>query len=117
MFQRLGDFPVAERPVVETDYYNFEALNFPPNHPARDTQAHLVRGTAVEAAARAVAAANAHISGTDSNDGEDAAAIEHSDSGGLCIATIAIVMFHQIEGLAVDTNITFGDLKGTSITR
>ena len=29
---------VADGPVVETDYYNFEALNFPPNHPARDTQ-------------------------------------------------------------------------------
>src|SRR5579863_6680686 len=37
VFQRLG-YSVAEGPVVETDYYNFEALNFPPNHPARDTQ-------------------------------------------------------------------------------
>src|SRR5437763_10931319 len=37
VFQKLG-YSVAEGPVVETDYYNFEALNFPPNHPARDTQ-------------------------------------------------------------------------------
>ena len=36
VFQKLG-YSVAEGPVVETDYYNFEALNFPPNHPARDT--------------------------------------------------------------------------------
>src|SRR5208283_4748360 len=35
VFQKLG-YSVAEGPVVETDYYNFEALNFPPNHPARD---------------------------------------------------------------------------------
>src|SRR5208337_2179009 len=37
VFQKLG-YSVAEGPVVETDYYNFEALNFPPDHPARDTQ-------------------------------------------------------------------------------
>ena len=37
VFQKLG-YSVAEGPVIETDYYNFEALNFPPNHPARDTQ-------------------------------------------------------------------------------
>src|SRR5438270_5217625 len=37
VFQNLG-YSVAEGPVIETDYYNFEALNFPPNHPARDTQ-------------------------------------------------------------------------------
>jgi len=37
VFRNLG-YSVAEGPVIETDYYNFEALNFPPNHPARDTQ-------------------------------------------------------------------------------
>src|ERR1700674_428240 len=37
VFQKLG-YSVAKGPVVETDYYNFEALNFPPNHPARDAQ-------------------------------------------------------------------------------
>src|SRR6201998_422726 len=37
VFQKLG-YSVAEGPVGETDYYNFEALNFPPNQPARDTQ-------------------------------------------------------------------------------
>src|SRR5262249_43106044 len=35
VFKNLG-YSVAEGPVIETDYYNFEALNFPPNHPARD---------------------------------------------------------------------------------
>src|ERR1700741_1079731 len=37
IFAALG-YSVAEGPEVETDYYNFESLNFPPNHPARDTQ-------------------------------------------------------------------------------
>ena len=38
VFRNLG-YSVEEGPEIETDYYNFEALNFPPNHPARDTQA------------------------------------------------------------------------------
>jgi phenylalanyl-tRNA synthetase alpha chain len=59
IFKAMG-YSVGEGPEVETDYYNFESLNFPPNHPARDTQDTLF-----------------------------------------------------IEGLAVDTNITFCDLKGT----
>ena len=37
IFEGLG-FAVAEGPEVETDYYNFEALNFPKDHPARDMQ-------------------------------------------------------------------------------
>ena len=37
VFRNLG-YSVQEGPVIETDYYNFESLNFPPNHPARDTQ-------------------------------------------------------------------------------
>ena len=36
IFRKLG-YSVREGPVIETDYYNFEALNFPPDHPARDT--------------------------------------------------------------------------------
>ena len=80
VFQRLG-YSVAEGPVVETDYYNFEALNFPLNHPARDTQDTLfIAGQAVEATARAVAAAYAYLSGADSHHGEDAAAAPYRDS-------------------------------------
>src|SRR6202789_4741161 len=41
VFQRMG-YSVGLGPEVETDFYNFEALNFPPNHPARDTQDTLV---------------------------------------------------------------------------
>ena len=41
VFQAMG-YSVGVGPEVETDYYNFESLNFPPNHPARDTQDTLV---------------------------------------------------------------------------
>jgi phenylalanyl-tRNA synthetase alpha chain len=117
VFQRLG-YSVAEGPVVETDYYNFEALNFPPNHPARDTQDTLFIAGQQAKPQRARLLLRTHTSpvqirtmekmrppirivipGTvHRNDPPDAS---HSP------------MFHQIEGLAVDKNITFGDLKGT----
>jgi len=69
--------------------------------------------------AGAVAAADAHFSGADSDDGEDAAADPDCDpwDGASQRSPDAShsPMFHQIEGLAVDANITFGDLKGRSI--
>jgi phenylalanyl-tRNA synthetase alpha chain len=117
VFQKLG-YSVADGPVVETDYYNFEALNFPPNHPARDTQDTLFIAGQQDKPQRERLLLRTHTSpvqirtmekmrppiriiipGTvHRNDPPDAS---HSP------------MFHQIEGLAVDTNITFGDLKGT----
>jgi phenylalanyl-tRNA synthetase alpha chain len=117
VFQKLG-YSVADGPVVETDYYNFEALNFPPNHPARDTQDTLFIAGQQGKPQRERLLLRTHTSpvqirtmekmrppirivipGTvHRNDPPDAS---HSP------------MFHQIEGLAVDANITFGDLKGT----
>ncbi len=117
VFQKLG-YSVADGPVIETDYYNFESLNFPPNHPARDTQDTLFIAGQQAKPLRERLLLRTHTSpvqirtmekmrppirivipGTvHRNDPPDAS---HSP------------MFHQIEGLAVDTNITFGDLKGT----
>src|SRR5258708_212039 len=117
VFQRLG-YSVAEGPVVETDYYNFESLNFPPNHPARDTQDTLFIAGQQGKPQRERLLLRTHTSPVQirtmekmrpplrivipgpvhRNDPPDAS---HSP------------MFHQIEGLAVDSNITFGDLKGT----
>ena len=117
VFRNLG-YSVQEGPVIETDYYNFEALNFPPNHPARDTQDTLFIARQESKPQRERLLLRTHTSpvqirtmekmkppirivipGTvHRNDPPDAS---HSP------------MFHQIEGLAVDTNITFCDLKGT----
>src|SRR5881394_1655237 len=117
VFKNLG-YSVAEGPVIETDYYNFEALNFPPNHPARDTQDTLFLANQESKPPRERLLLRTHTSPVQirtmeklrpplrilipgkvhRNDPPDAS---HSP------------MFHQVEGLAVDTNITFGDLKGT----
>jgi phenylalanyl-tRNA synthetase alpha chain len=117
VFRNLG-YSVEEGPVIETDYYNFEALNFPPNHPARDTQDTLFIARQESKPPRERLLLRTHTSPVQirtmekmkpplrivipgkvhRNDPPDAS---HSP------------MFHQIEGLAVDTNITFGDLKGT----
>lgn len=117
VFRNLG-YSVAEGPVIETDYYNFEALNFPPNHPARDTQDTLFLANQSSKSQREQLLLRTHTSPVQirtmekmkpplrivipgkvhRNDPPDAS---HSP------------MFHQVEGLAVDTNITFGDLKGT----
>jgi len=117
VFRNLG-YSVSEGPEVETDYYNFEALNFPPNHPARDMQDTLFLAGQEQKAQRERLLLRTHTSPVQirtmerlkpplrivipgkvyRNDPPDAS---HSP------------MFHQIEGLAVDTNITFGDLKGT----
>ncbi len=117
VFRNLG-YSVEEGPEVETDYYNFESLNFPPNHPARDTQDTLFVAGQESKPQRDRLLLRTHTSPVQirtmeklkppirivipgkvyRNDPPDAS---HSP------------MFHQIEGLAVDTNITFGDLKGT----
>jgi len=117
VFGNLG-YSVSEGPEVESDYYNFEALNFPPNHPARDMQDTLFLAGQESKPLRERLLLRTHTSPVQirtmeclkpplrivipgkvyRNDPPDAS---HSP------------MFHQIEGLAVDTNITFGDLKGT----
>lgn len=109
IFMGMG-FSVAEGPEVETDYYNFEALNLPKDHPARDTQdtfyfsENLLLRTATspvqihvmeqrEPPIRIIAPGRVYRS--------DAVDATHSP------------VFHQVEGLAVDRGVTMADLKGT----
>ncbi|MGC9291596.1 MAG: phenylalanine--tRNA ligase subunit alpha [Acidobacteriaceae bacterium] len=117
IFERMG-YSVGVGPEVETDYYNFEALNFPPDHPARDTQDTLVIAQQEQKPLRDRLLLRTHTSPVQIRTMErqpppvrivipgkvhrnDAADATHSP------------IFHQVEGLCVDTNITFSDLKGT----
>ena len=117
VFHRLG-YSTSTGPQVETDFYNFEALNFPPNHPARDTQDTLVIANQQNRPTRDRLLMRTHTSPVQIRTmiaeqpplrivipgkvhRNDAADATHSP------------IFHQVEGLCVDTNITFSDLKGT----
>ena len=107
VFRDLG-FSVAEGPEIEDDYHNFEALNFPPDHPARDMQDTLfVPGGLV---------LRTHTSPVQIRVMETRqpplrvvvpGAVYRHDSD-----TTHSPMFHQVEGFMVDKRITFGDLQG-----
>jgi phenylalanyl-tRNA synthetase alpha chain len=107
IFQRLG-FEAVEGPEVELDWYNFEALNIPPDHPARDMQDTFYFNDKVllrthtspmqirvmekrRPPVRIIAPGKVYRRDSD---------MTHSP------------MFHQVEGLLVDKNVTFADLKG-----
>ena len=117
VFQDLG-YSVAEGPEVETDYFNFEALNFPPNHPARDTQDTLFVAGQEKKQQRDRLLLRTHTSPVQIHAMDKQSPpirvvvpgkVHRADTADATHSPI----FHQVEGLAVDTNITFCDLKGT----
>jgi phenylalanyl-tRNA synthetase alpha chain len=107
IFRRLG-FDIAEGPEVENDYYNFEALNFPANHPARDMQdTFFVSDNVV---------LRTHTSPLQVRVMEKQPPPVQVIAPGKvyrCDSDLTHTpMFHQVEGLLVGKNISFGDLKG-----
>ena len=107
IFSRVG-FDVATGPEVEDDYHNFEALNIPEDHPARamhDTF-YVNQHTVLRTHTSPVQIRYMH---------ENSPPIRVIAPGRVfrCDSDVTHTpMFHQIEGLAVDTDITFADLKG-----
>ena len=117
VFKAMG-YSVGEGPEVETDYYNFESLNFPPNHPARDTQDTLFIADQESKPARDRLLLRTHTSPVQIRTMEQQpppvrivipGKVHRNDP----LDATHSPVFHQVEGLAVDTNITFCDLKGT----
>ncbi len=109
IFLNMG-FTIAEGPEVEYDYYNFQALNIPENHPARDTQDTfyisdnvLLRSQTSPVQVRTMEkqAPPIRVISPGRVYRSDAVDATHSP------------LFHQLEGLVVDKGITMGDLKGT----
>ena len=117
VFRNLG-YSVEEGPEIETDYYNFEALNFPPNHPARDTQDTLFIAHQGSKPLRERLLLRTHTSPVQIRTMEKMKPPVRVVCPGKVHRNDALdathsPIFHQVEGLAVDTNITFCDLKGT----
>ncbi len=102
-------FSIAEGPEVELDYYNFQALNIPENHPARDTQDTfyitnniLLRSQTSPVQARVMEKQQPPIRIISPGRVYRSDEVDGSHSP----------LFHQLEGLVVDKNITMGDLRG-----
>ena len=116
IFTSMG-FQVVEGPEVEWDYYNFEALNIPKEHPARDTMATLWVDYENEKGERPMLM-RTHTSPMQIRVMEEAQPPLRVVVPGKvyryeAIDATHIPMFFQIEGFAVDEGITMADLKGT----
>jgi len=111
IFASLG-FDICEGPEIETDYYNFEALNIPKNHPARDMQDTFYVSDNV--------VLRTHTSPIQVRIMEKQPPPVQIIAPGKvyrCDSDLTHTpMFHQIEGLMVGRNITFGNLKGILTT-
>jgi phenylalanyl-tRNA synthetase alpha chain len=131
IFTRLG-YQVLEGPEIEDDYHNFEALNMPPEHPARDMQDTLYLAEPLAPASPEPDDLSAAKAGTPRplsllRTHTSAMQIRHMEKHDPPVRLVAIgpvyrrdnldlthtPMFHQVEGLVVGANITLADLKGT----
>ena len=109
IFLGMG-YEIAEGPEVELDYYNFQALNIPPDHPARDTQDTfyitdniLLRSQTSPVQVRTMEKKRPPIKIISPGRVYRSDAVDATHSP----------LFHQVEGLVVDKGVTMGDLKGT----
>jgi phenylalanyl-tRNA synthetase alpha chain len=117
IFLRMG-YEVVEGPELEDDYHNFEALNMPPDHPARDMQDTLYLTQPIRGASHTATLLRTHTSGMQ---------IRYMESHPPPVRILApgrvyrrdnldlthTPMFMQFEGLVVGEDITLADLKGT----
>jgi phenylalanyl-tRNA synthetase alpha chain len=116
-FLRMG-YQVVEGPELEDDYHNFEALNLPPDHPARDMQDTLYLSAPIASPTHTATLLRTHTSGMQ---------IRYMEAHRPPVRIIApgrvyrrdnldlthTPMFTQVEGLVVGEGVTMGDLKGT----
>jgi len=112
IFKGLG-FSVANGPELESDYYNFESLNFPADHPARDMQDtffvskdFLLRTHTTPVQIRLME--------------KQAPPVRAIMPGRVyrneAVSARSYCMFHQVDGIYVDTDVTFAELKGTLVS-
>ena len=112
IFKGMG-FSVSEGPELESDYYNFEALNFAPDHPARDMQDtffvnddFLLRTHTSPVQIRLMESQKPPVR----------AIMPGRVYRNEAVSARSYCMFHQVEGLYVDSDVTFAELKGTLVS-
>ena len=111
VFVSMG-FDVVEGPEIESDYYNFEALNFPPDHPARDMQdtffispSVLLRTHTTPVQVRIMEQRKPPVR----------AIMPGRVYRNEAVSARSLVQFHQVDGIYVDKGVTFSELKGTLV--
>ncbi|MGB7297428.1 MAG: phenylalanine--tRNA ligase subunit alpha [Candidatus Aminicenantales bacterium] len=108
IFEAMG-FSIAEGPEIETDYYNFEALNFPPHHPARDDWDTLYLG---ENLLLRTHTSPMQIRVMEKHKPPIRIIVPGKVYRREAIDPTHLPMFYQVEGLLVDEGVTFAHLKG-----
>lgn len=111
IFQKMG-FDVATGPEIEDDYHNFEALNFPPDHPARDMQDTFFVSPNILLRTHT---SPVQIRVMERQQPPVRVIVPGRVYRNEAISSRSYCLFHQVEGLYVDTGVTFSELKGTLV--
>ena len=111
IFHKFG-YDVAEGPEIEDDYHVFEALNFPPNHPARDMQdTFFVSAGHLNPILLRTHTSSVQVRTMEKMDVPIRVICPGRVFRNEAISARAHCIFHQVEGLYIDENVTFADLK------
>ena len=111
IFRKFG-YDVAEGPEIEDDYHVFEALNFPPNHPARDMQdTFFVSAGHINPLLLRTHTSSVQVRAMEKMDLPIRVICPGRVFRNEAISARAHCIFHQVEGLYIDENVTFADLK------
>lgn len=112
IFSRLG-FTVSKGPEIENDWHNFSALNFPPEHPARDMQDTFFIEKGAEEIALRTHTSSVQIRVMENEQPPIRTILPGRVYRNEAISARAHCIFHQVEGLYVDEGVSFADLKQT----
>jgi phenylalanyl-tRNA synthetase alpha chain len=113
IFERLG-FHVSDGPEMETEWYNFSALNFPENHPAREMQDTFFLTQDKQWLLR-THTSNVQIRQMEKQKPPIRSIMPGRVYRNEAISSRAHCLFHQMEGLYIDKNVSFADLKNTML--
>lgn len=112
IFKKIG-FSISEGPEIEDDWHNFSALNFPPEHPARDMQDTFFIQKGNEEIALRTHTSSVQVRVMENNQPPIRTISPGRVYRNEAISARAHCFFHQVEGLYVDENVSFADLKQT----
>ncbi|MDR0367980.1 MAG: phenylalanine--tRNA ligase subunit alpha [Bacteroidales bacterium] len=111
VFEKIG-FTVSEGPEIEDDRHNFEALNFPPEHPARDMQDTFFVGKNPDIALR-THTSSIQVRVMENNTPPVRVICPGRVFRNEVVTARSHCIFHQVEGLYIDKNVSFADMKQT----